>query len=151
MSACTAEDSARTHQNTQDLSQQQHPSFHQSSITQSVTAPGSPQWDQEKQEIQEGNRSEISGYVPSHVTEPYPRALHNSQETQRSNWSSFIESQTYQGDYNNYLDPSDQPRGSPTLSSYQRLSPRDMQYQPEFFEDSWNPSTGNMSSEANPG
>ncbi|KAG9195999.1 hypothetical protein G6011_01120 [Alternaria panax] len=90
-----AEDPASTRRDRQDLSQ-------------SNTAPGSPHWVQEIQGIQEGNRSEISGYVPSHLTGLCPRPMHDSQEIQWNNQSSFIEPQSFQSSYDGYMDTQDQ-------------------------------------------
>jgi len=94
-----AEYPARACKDTQDLSQ-------------SVTASSSPQWARELQESRAGGRSEVSGYVPSHIIGISPRPIHIGQEAQWSNQSSFVDPRPFQADYHNYMDPSDQPGDS---------------------------------------
>jgi len=67
MTAFNAEEPARTHQQTQELSQQQRTPLRTTPTTQSNTVPGSPQWTQEVHGMQEDSQSGMSG-TPASVT-----------------------------------------------------------------------------------
>ncbi|RYO58170.1 hypothetical protein AA0116_g7443 [Alternaria tenuissima] len=103
-------------------------------LSQSVTAPSSPHWAQETQGIQQGNQSEISGYVPSHVTGFYPRSPYNNHEIQWNDQSPFVEPQSFQSSYDGFIDPQDQPGDSSAFLHSQGS-----------YERPWNPSIDYMS------
>jgi len=67
ITASNDEKPARTHRQTQKLSQQQRTPLRTSPTTQSNTVPGSPQWTQEVHETQDGSRSGMSG-TPASAT-----------------------------------------------------------------------------------
>jgi hypothetical protein len=150
MTAFNAEEPVRTGQQTQRFSQQRA-SLYTSSTTQSITAPGSPQWAQEVQNRHGDIQPEIPGYVNSHITEPFSMAPQNSQEAQWSDETSFVEPQTFQDAYNGYVDPLDQDDVSHSFSHFPGASPGDVQYPSGSFDSSWNQPVIYMSGEANPG
>lgn len=150
MTTSNAEKPARTHQQIQDLSQQQRTPLRTPPKTQSNTVPGSPQWTQGVHEMQEGSQSGMSGYVTSHMTGPYTEAPQTSQDDQWNNQTSFVEPQTFQASHCGYYNPLDRNGAPPSFSPFPGLSPREVQYPPALFDPSWNQSMSYLSGEANP-
>jgi len=150
MTAFNAEEPARTHQQTQELSQQQRTPLRTTPTTQSNTVPGSPQWTQEVHGMQEDSQSGMSGYVTSHMTGPYTEAPQTSQDDQWSNQTSFVEPQTFQANHCGYNNPLGQNGAPSSFSTFPGLSPREVQYPPNLFDPSWNHSMDYLSGEANP-